>query len=173
VKVNPCSRLTLAALLSFALVACSDTETEVVTVPVDRVVETVPACSTTFPGGACAAGQTCFQGACVEAASLCSVTNQTGTCQAGFSCYFGGCIPTEVVPPPPVDPTDPCEQMVNTAQPALSFAGGQPVGAGGAAYTYDHDGDAGTPAVAVPYVQKAAIVVDGLHFRDLNASLTL
>jgi beta-glucosidase len=163
-----------AAALVFALAACSgETETQVVTVPVDRVVPQIPECSATYPNGACDAGESCFQGACVAAASLCSASNQAGACQAGFSCYFGGCIPTEKVPPPVVDPADACEQMVNAQQPVLAFAPAKPLGTGGAPYTYNHDNDAATPVVEVPYVQKAEITVDGLRFRDLNASGTL
>lgn len=157
-----------AAMLTLGLAACTETET----VPVDRIVEVIPACSATHPTGACPAGESCFQGSCVVTASLCGPSNFSGTCQTGYSCYHGGCIPTEVVPPPVIDPFD-CDLMVNTAQPVLGFAAGQPLGAGGVPYTYDHDGDSGTPVVDVPYVQKAAITVDGLQFRDLNASGTL
>jgi beta-glucosidase len=59
---------------------------------------------------------------------------------------------------------------VNSVQPTLAFAPGRPLDGTGAPYKYDHDGDPGTPTVEVPYVQKAAITVDGLQFRDLNGS---
>lgn len=162
-----------AALLTLGLAACTETKTEVVEVPVDRIVEVIPACSTTHPTGACPAGESCFQGTCVAALSLCGPSNFSGTCQTGYSCYHGGCIPTEVVPPPVVDPVDPCDERVNAAQPLLGFAPGRPLGTGGAPYTYDHDADTATPAVEVPYLQKVAITADGLQFRDLNASGTL
>jgi beta-glucosidase len=166
----PRNRFAVAALLSLGLAACSE-ETKVVTVPVDRIVTEVAACSTTYPTGACDAGQSCFQGACVASATLCSAANVAGACQAGYACYHGGCIPTEVVPPqPPVDPADACAVRVNTVQPVLGFAPARPLGEGGAAYTYDHDGDSATAAVEVPYAQKAAITVDGLQFRDLNGN---
>ena len=52
----------------------------------------IPDCSQSYPNGACATGQACFQGACVAAASLCSPTNLSGTCGSGMSCYAGGCV---------------------------------------------------------------------------------
>ncbi len=172
-KSNRLVRFAFATLLAVGLAACTETKTEVVEVPTDRIVEVIPACSTTYPSGACPAGQSCFQGACVVTATLCGPSNFTGSCQTGYSCYHGGCIPTEVVPPPVVDPLDPCDQMVNTVQPVLGFAAARPLGTGGVPYTYDHDGDAGTAPVDVPYVQKVSLTVDGLQFRDLNASGTL
>jgi beta-glucosidase len=104
---------------------------------------------------------------------------------------------TKVVPP--VD--DPCAVKVNTEQPALGFAvqyaaatekagaisptNGQPIGAvynpttrqydltQPTPYTYNHDGDATTAPVPLPYAQKQQLTVDGLKFRDLNGSGTL
>ena len=168
------SRTALAALLALGLAACGDTETKYV------VTQEIPACSAAYPGGACASGQTCFQGACVASTSLCSPTNLTGTCASGFSCYGGGCILASAVPPvdPPV--VDPCSVKVNTVQPTLKFASdfittnnGKPTGTGGAAYTYDHDANTATAAIEVPYTKRAAITVDSLQVKDLNVTGTL
>jgi beta-glucosidase len=157
------------ALLSTLLTACSgDTETKYVE------VETIPACSAVHPTGACDTGQSCFEGACVATSGLFSAANPEGLCQAGFACYGGGCILASAVPPePPEEPADPCTVMVETVQPVLGFATAKPVKAGGAAYTYDDDGDATTAAVEVPYAQKAKVVVDGKEFRDLNGNSLL
>jgi beta-glucosidase len=162
-------RVTLAMSLLLALAACSDETTKVVKVPTDRVVPgEIPACSATYPTGACDAGQSCLEGACVVTTALCSVSNDEGVCQTGYACYRGGCIPSEVIPDlPPLAPLDPCDVKVNTEQPELAFAPARPVGTAGA-YKYNHDGDAATPDVEVPYAQKAAITVDGVQFRDLN-----
>ncbi|MGM0575793.1 MAG: glycoside hydrolase family 3 N-terminal domain-containing protein [Myxococcota bacterium] len=65
--------------------ACDD-DTETIT------KEVVPPCGPTEPQGACDVGETCFEGACVEAASLCSPTNLTGTCPDGTTCLSGGCV---------------------------------------------------------------------------------
>jgi len=216
------SRLLATALLTAALAACTDTET--------KYVDRIPDCSAAYPAGACATGQTCFQGACVAATSLCSQTNTTGTCPAGFACYGGGCIVSASVPAacsptvpngtcetgkscfmgactttaticgatnmagvcptgwacygggcilasavPPTEPgeVDPCAAQVTTTQPTLGFAPGKPTKAAGAAYTYDHDNNTATAAIDVPYVQRAAITVDGKQFRDLNGNGTL
>ena len=216
------SRLLATALLTAALAACTDTET--------KYVDRIPDCSAAYPAGACATGQTCFQGACVAATSLCSQTNTTGTCPAGFACYGGGCIVSASVPAacsptvpngtceagkscfmgactttaticsatnmagvcptgwacygggcilasavPPTEPgeVDPCAAQVTTTQPVLGFAPGKPTKAAGAAYTYDHDNNTATAAIEVPYVQKAAITVEGKQFRDLNSNGTL
>ncbi len=58
-------------------------------------VETVPQeCAAATPFGVCAAGQRCFDGACVEQATLCSPTNLMGTCSVGTKCFSGGCVVT-------------------------------------------------------------------------------
>jgi beta-glucosidase len=218
----PISRILATSLLAAALAACSGTET--------KYVDRIPDCSATYPTGACASGQACFQGACVATTSLCSQTNASGTCPAGFACYGGGCIVAAAVPAacgptvpsgtcdaakscfmgactttaticsatnmagvcptgwacygggciiasavPPTEPgeVDPCAAQVNTTQPVLGFAPGKPKTADGGVYMYDHDSDAGSAAIEVPYVQKVKITVDGKDYRDLNANGTL
>jgi len=156
----------LVAFLAVLATACTGEDTTTTT-----VVTEIPACSASYPTGTCDAGQSCFQGACVASASLCSPTNLAGTCAAGFSCFGGGCVLTSALPPVP--PTLDCSVQVNTVQPVLGFAPARPTKAGGVAYTYDDDPTAVTNTVEVPYVQKAAITVDGLQFRDLNGNGTL
>ncbi len=157
----------LVAFLALLGAACSGS-----TKTIETVVTEIPACSASYPTGTCAAGQSCFQGACVASAGLCSPTNLTGTCAAGMSCFGGGCVLTSALPPAPPAGVD-CSVKVYTVQPALAFSPAKPLGTGGAAYTYDDDANPATPPVEVPYVQKAAITVDGLQFRDLNGNGTL
>ncbi|MGB8223151.1 MAG: glycoside hydrolase family 3 N-terminal domain-containing protein, partial [Polyangiales bacterium] len=86
----------MRSLFSYALVAsvpmilglagCGDTTTTEV------VKEVVPPCSPTQPQGACDAGQSCVEGACVATSSLCSTTNLEGTCTSGMTCFAGGCV---------------------------------------------------------------------------------
>jgi beta-glucosidase len=151
-------------MLLLGLTACTDTETK------ETIVTEIPACSPSYPTGTCQAGQSCFEGACVDSATLCSPTNLTGTCPAGTTCYGGGCILSTYLPPGPPPPED-CTVMANAskAQPTLGFSPARPLGTGGAPYTYD---DQGT-VKEVPYVQKAAITVNALQFRDMNANGTL
>jgi beta-glucosidase len=168
-------RRTLPAVAALMLLgtACSGTDTTT-----NTVTNEIPACSPSYPTGTCTSGQSCFEGACVATASLCSPTNLSGTCSAGLTCYGGGCVLPSVVPP--VTPTVDCNVMVNTAQPVLKFAIAKPLcspytgaPAGGVACTYDNDPTTPVSLVEVPYVQKAAITVGGLQFRDLNANGTL
>lgn len=152
---KPITMLAVAALMSGGLTACKDTKT----------VETLAACSTNFPSGTCEAGKSCFGGSCVATATLCSPTNDAGLCSAGYACYGGGCILEAFVPPPPPVTPDPCAEMITTTQPTLAFSPARPVDGAGAPYAVG--------GVEVPYVQKAAITVGGLQFRDLNANGTL
>jgi beta-glucosidase len=166
-----CKRTSFAvSLLVLALAACSDEKVKVLTVPVDHIVPEIPVCSATYPNGACAAGQSCLEGACVATVTLCTVSNAEGVCETGYACYRGGCIPNEVIPDlPPPAPLDPCDQQVTDEQPVLGFAPAQPTGTDGA-YKYNHDADSATPVVDVPWAKKAAITVGGLQFRDLNGN---
>lgn len=54
--------------------------------------EVIPDCSSSYPTGACEAGETCFEGTCVGSATLCSMTNLEGTCPSGMTCFAGGCV---------------------------------------------------------------------------------
>ncbi len=162
------SRVGAAALFALGVVACSsETKTETV------VTQEVPACSTTYPTGACETGKSCFGGSCVATNTLCSESNPAGLCADGYACYGGGCILEAFVPPPPPVIPDPCAAPVTTTQPTLAFSPAKPLGANNQPYTYDDDANPATPAVEVPYVQRAAITVSGLQFRDLNGNGTL
>lgn len=80
------------------IIVPGETEIVEVEVPGETVVVEVPGeippCGPTQPLGACEAGETCFDGACVDSASLCSPTNPEGTCAAGLTCFTGGCVLT-------------------------------------------------------------------------------
>lgn len=128
-------RVLLAAALVYIAAGCGDEITENTYVAADTQTITeqmYPPCSPTNPFGTCEAdGQTCFEGACVDAATLCSAANPTGTCAADATCFEGVCLPAVLLcsaanptglcgpgqvclqgtcgdPPEPVDPTDEC-----------------------------------------------------------------
>jgi len=140
----------------------------------DAVPVDVP-CSTNQLDGTCAnATDTCFMGGCVATADICSPTNQAGFCPTGWSCYGGGCILSETVPPPPPVTEVDCAVKVYTTQPVLGYAVGQPLNpTGNVPYQYNHDLDAATPVIDVPWTAVTELTVDGLKFRDLNKNGTL
>ncbi|MGB8224674.1 MAG: glycoside hydrolase family 3 N-terminal domain-containing protein, partial [Polyangiales bacterium] len=180
----------VASVGALGLAGCGETTTEV-------TKEVVPACSPTQPQGACAAGETCFEGACVASASLCSVTNLEGTCSSGMQCFAGGCIlettlcsentPTGVCNIGETCLEGSCEATASLCSPSVPD-GICPSGqtcrdgmcAGGEVAACDEPVYTEQPtlgfAEAVPTddsgnpvgTAKSEITVDGLKFRDLS-----
>ena len=75
-----------ASVTMLGLAGCGETTTT------ETIKEVVPPCSSTQPQGACDAGETCVEGACVASSSLCSTTNLEGSCPSGMTCFAGGCV---------------------------------------------------------------------------------
>jgi beta-glucosidase len=68
---------------------------------------------------------------------------------------------------------DPCVPNLPTSQPQLGFATARPVGKDAVVYSWVGTGTATSVATEVAYVQKKAVTVNGLQFRDLNGNGTL
>jgi beta-glucosidase len=47
--------------------------------------------------GDCDAGETCFEGACIDASELCSLTNEVGLCDDATTCFSGACVTPTVL----------------------------------------------------------------------------
>lgn len=175
------SAFSLLLLVSFG---CKETETITKTETVEVEVEVFPDCSPTHPVGQCAAGETCFDGACVADATLCSPTNLTGTCTSGKACFAGGCVLITALCSDD-NPAGPCEtgsvcfqgECANTADLCSSS---NPTGLCAADQTCV-DGlcaDPVTPPVdpctvaiyteqpVIGVDTKSAITVGGLQFKD-------